>query len=215
MELIERINGLEGELKLVKAEIKTVLIDLRELMNNYENPFVNVEQLAAKTGPRRTEKREEKKVESRMREERIPEEEEEPEPEPEPELEVAPSSMSVARPDKDRARPKVKAGEKIDIFALTQLMKWADNSLATLGKDKLNELIVLYALTGRLPEETKELIYKIEDLSTADSVDKDKIEMKDCILAIYQLDLIVTGETGAQTPLLLSEDELERWLKAR
>ena len=238
MELNERINALDGELKLVKAEIKTVLIDLRETMNNYENPFVNVEQLGKVKDKEREVIKEEKEEESRIREERIPvkQEEEEPafkpepeyvpeyEPEYEPEVAPAPRSRSVAKTDTDRARMdkvekaqfKVKGTEKkIDIFTLTQLMKWADNSLADIGKDKLNEVIALYNITGRLPAEMKGLITKIEDLSEVNHVDKEQIEMKDCILAIYQLDRIVTGETGAQAPLMLSEDDLEKWLKVR
>jgi len=45
MELVERISALENEQKLVKSEIKKVLIDLREMMNTAENPFSYLEQL--------------------------------------------------------------------------------------------------------------------------------------------------------------------------
>lgn len=210
MELIERINRLEGEVKLIKAEIKSVLIDLREFMNNYENPFINVEQLS------KTKERENKEGEPPIKEKLQPETELELEPEPE-------INRATTKRERDKDREELKKiekakinhkGEKIDIFKLTQLMKWADNSLSNIGKDKLNELIDLYELTGRLPKETKEIIFKIEDLSSVNSnLVKDKIEMKDCILAIYQLDRIVTGETGAQAPILLSEDELSKWLK--
>ena len=232
MERIERINGLEGELKLVKTEIKKVLIDLRELMNNYENPFVNIENLKGAVREPKKEVREERNT--RVKEELPDEEEDEPvykaelesesgedeeEEEPEPEVNKV-SSVRGRESGKKKKLAKLKkiAGSgtgKIDIFTLTQLMKWADNSLATIGKEKLNEIIDLYELTGRLPKETKDVIFKIEELSTVNSVDKEQIEMKDCILAIFQLDRIVTGETGAQAPLMLSEDDLERWLKVR
>ena len=238
MELIERINGLEGELKLVKTEIKKVLIDLRELMNNYENPFVNIENLKGAVREPKKEVREERNT--RIKEE-LPDEEEEEEPvykaeleseeeedeeedeEEEPELGVNKvSSVRVRGGESGKKKKLAKLKKitgsgtgKIDIFTLTQLMKWADNSLATIGKEKLNEIIDLYELTGRLPKEIKDVIFKIEELSTVNSVDKEQIEMKDCILAIFQLDRIVTGETGAQAPLMLSEDDLERWLKVR
>ena len=238
MELIERINGLEGELKLVKTEIKKVLIDLRELMNNYENPFVNIENLKGATSVREPKKEVREERNTRIKEELPEEEDEEDEPvykaeleseseedeeeeeeEPEPGVNKV-SSVKGSESGKKKKLAKLKkiAGSgtgKIDIFTLTQLMKWADNSLATIGKEKLNEIIDLYELTGRLPKETKDVIFKIEELSTVNSVDKEQIEMKDCILAIFQLDRIVTGETGAQAPLMLSEDDLERWLKVR
>jgi len=240
MELIERIDGLEGELKLVKTEIKKVLIDLRELMNNYENPFVNIENLKGATSVREPKKEVREERNSRIKEELPEEEEEDEEEEPvykaeleseseedeeeeEEEPEPGVNKVSSARGSesgkkKKLAKLKKIAGSgtgKIDIFTLTQLMKWADNSLATIGKEKLNEIIDLYELTGRLPKETKDVIFKIEELSTVNPVDKEQIEMKDCILAIFQLDRIVTGETGAQAPLMLSEDDLERWLKVR
>ena len=241
MELIERINGLEGELKLVKTEIKKVLIDLRELMNNYENPFVNIENLKGAVREPKKEVREERNT--RIKEELPNEKEEEEEEEPVYKAELESESEEDEEEDEEEepepgvnkvSSVRVRGGEsgkkkklaklkkitgsgtgKIDIFTLTQLMKWADNSLATIGKEKLNEIIDLYELTGRLPKEIKDVIFKIEELSTVNSVDKEQIEMKDCILAIFQLDRIVTGETGAQAPLMLSEDDLERWLKVR
>ncbi len=209
MELIERINALEGEVKLVKTEIKKVLVDLRELMNNYENPFVNVERL------RETIPMEETKKEPKGLKEESPAEEEEEEPVYKPEHEPVVNTGVKAKHKQLATLKKVEGSEKMDIFTLTQLMKWADTSLSNVGKEKLNEIIGLYELTGRLPKETKEVIFRIEDLSTVNSQNKDKIEMKDCILAIYQLDRIITGETGAQAPLMLSEDELAKWLKVQ
>lgn len=215
MELNERINALEGELKLVKAEIKKVLVDLREMMNNYENPFVNVEQLN---------KVSEQKPAEEANPEIKPEEEPEPQVYPAAPTAVTTTTKEERSKDKDReelkkiekakAQLKAKGMDKIDVYTLTQLMKWADNWLAKIGKDKLNEIISLYDFTGRLPKENKEIISKIVDLSgvDVDATKKEKIEMKDCIIAIYQLDRIVTGET-TQAPILFSEEELSKWLK--
>jgi hypothetical protein len=230
MELIERINALEGEVKVIKGEIKSVLIDLRELMNNYENPFINVEQLS------RVKEREKEKEEKRevIREDKGRKDKEQErtggaegriEPESKPEIATPETAQKENREiqfttkrdgeELKRVEKEIShKGGKIDIFTLTQLMKWADNSISNIGKDKLNELIDLYELTGRMPEGIKEIIPRIEDLSNANATTKDKIEMKDCVIAVFQLDRIVTGETGAQAPLLLSEDEISKWLKA-
>jgi len=217
MELNERINVLEGEVKLVKSEIKKVLVDLRETMNNLENPFVNIEQLKKSTP----------ETEIREKEERIPLEEVDVVPKPEHEPEFEPEIAQVAtatttRRDRDGDREEMKklakitgeGAEKIDIFALTQLMKWADNSLSNIGKEKLDKILDLYDLTGRIPKETKDMISSIEALSDVNHAkEKEEIEMKDYILAIYQLDRILTGETQTQAPILLSSEELEKWLK--
>jgi len=50
MELIERINSLEKEIKVLKGEIKSILVDLRESMNLLENPFASIEHLKAVSG---------------------------------------------------------------------------------------------------------------------------------------------------------------------
>ena len=43
MESDKRLTSLENEFKIVKGEIKALLIDIREIMNNMENPFYNTQ----------------------------------------------------------------------------------------------------------------------------------------------------------------------------
>ena len=50
MELIERINSLGKEIKVLKGEIKSILVDLRESMNLLGNPFASIEHLKAMSG---------------------------------------------------------------------------------------------------------------------------------------------------------------------
>ena len=50
MELMERINSLEKEIKVLKGEIKSILVDLRESMNLLENPFASIEHMKAVSG---------------------------------------------------------------------------------------------------------------------------------------------------------------------
>ncbi|MHC1635621.1 MAG: hypothetical protein ACXQTS_03225 [Candidatus Methanospirareceae archaeon] len=213
MELNERINALEGELKLLKTEIKKVLIDLREMLNNYENPFIDIEQLKRMRDSATNEtdvkriKMEEKKEEGNN-EKGV--EENQLQPQAQPQAQPQPQPQLQPQPQPKIAKELLSTG-KIDIFTLTQLMKWADHSLATIGKEKLNKIIDLYELTGRLPREIKEVISKIEELSNV-TEEKKEVDMKDCILAIYQLDRIITGDV-TQTPFLLSEEEIAKWLK--
>ncbi|MCK4734575.1 MAG: hypothetical protein KAT65_19120 [Methanophagales archaeon] len=230
MELIERINALEGEVKLVNTEIKKVLVDLRETMNNYENPFANVEQLrkvkdSGSAEPEPVHVTElEVKEKKEVIEEIKPAEEIAPELEPEVNQVTTVSAPITAKTDKNREKEeeeemkklakitlKGAVAEKIDVFTLTQLMKWVDNSLANIGKEKLDKILDLCDLTGRIPKDIKDLISKIEALSNVNHAEeKEEIEMKDCILAVSQLDRILTGETQAQLPILLSSEELEK-----
>ena len=321
MELIERINSLEGEVKLIKTEIKKVLIDLRETMNNLENPFANIEQMRKKNldnidfvseheletmdgsvkekGKEKgagagTETEVNKPPDNDHGHEPTPETvtgsysypdinrssiepqpqppvnpapapapapidekphqprepafsglQPQPEPQPKPAREQMPrvkvqeSEREEENPETVSAVPLVmkqgedrelenikkiaviatnreEAGEvEVDILTLAQLMSWTANSIAHIGKTKLNKIIDLYDRTGRLPKEVKEMIYKIESLYDSPDAgeEKEMVEMKDCILVLYQLDRIVSGETQMQAPLMLSEEELEKWLK--
>ena len=47
---MERINSLEKEIKVLKGEIKSILVDLRESMNLLGNPFASIEHLKAMSG---------------------------------------------------------------------------------------------------------------------------------------------------------------------
>lgn len=44
MELNKKIENIEKELHILKGSIKKLIIDIREEMNNYENPFLNLQQ---------------------------------------------------------------------------------------------------------------------------------------------------------------------------
>jgi len=46
MESDKRLTSLDNEFKIVKGEIKALLIDIREIMNNMENPFYNTQGIA-------------------------------------------------------------------------------------------------------------------------------------------------------------------------
>ena len=47
MELDKRVNEIETELKIMKGEIKELLVDIRDLVNKSENPFCSVPGLEA------------------------------------------------------------------------------------------------------------------------------------------------------------------------
>ena len=236
MELNNKIMAIEKEVKLIKTEIKTVLVDLRETMNSYENPFVNA-------GPPVKNAVDLGIAANPNREESVPTNEPANEPVNEPQKHYKDQAAAVPAneppeqyknrqemPPKNEysalsginsgdidniSQNKLAGGTKIDIITLTRLMNWTDNALYTIGKDKLNAILDLYDSTGRLPKETKDVILKIEVFSTANScppVDK-AAEMKDCIDVLYHLDKIVSGQSQAHVPLPEEENELEELLK--
>ena len=284
MELVERISALENEQKLVKSEIKKVLIDLREMMNAAENPFSYLEQLqeagVGGVDRKRLEKLEEdvkqlkemgmdggneieeriKKLEETMEElkeigngideeklknleddmqelkelsnaeveqlknleaaiEKLAEAETETQTQAQTQLQsekpiihnpmTAASAASASESESELK--KIGAGTGIgtgtagmgigsesaivDTVTLAQLMQWADTALNLIGAEKLNQIVELYELTGRISREMKNTILKVAELPDAVlSPEKGHIEMRHCIIALLDLHRILTGE---------------------
>jgi len=85
--------------------------------------------------------------------------------------------------------------EIVDTVTLAQLMQWADSALNLIGMAKLNQIVELYELTGRISTEMKDTILKVAELpDTVISPEKDHIETKHCVTALCELDRILTGE---------------------
>jgi archaellum component FlaD/FlaE len=91
----------------------------------------------------------------------------------------------------------------IDTVTLAQLMQWADSALNLIGMEKLNQIVELYELTGRISGEMKDTILKIAELPDAASTsasaistdpEKEHVEAKHCIISLLDLNRILTGE---------------------
>ncbi len=245
MELIERISALEGEVKLVKSEIKKVLVDLREAMDTAENPFTYLEQLRGGSGideerlkqmeaaleeikelggGNGIEEERIKNLEDTLQElkelgdvevERLQNLEDaiaelreagagtgaETEAEPQSEKPVI-HNPAVSESELNEFGVGFGAGagigtgsEVVDTVTLAQLMQWVDRALNLIGMEKLNQIVELYALTGRISEEMKDTILKVAELpDPVLNPEKGNVETKHCIIALCELDRILTGE---------------------
>ena len=225
MELIDRINALEGEINLVKSEVKKVLVDLCEMMNTTENPFAHLEQFRLMGGGGVDEERlkslEEAVEELKefgggegIDEERIGKLEEAMEQLKEMGKNLEAAIEKLAETEKRSEKPLIHnqaasesklneigmgvreryGTEIVDTITIAQLAQWADTTLNLIGVEKLNQIVELYELTGRISKEMKDTIFKIAELPDAVlSPEKEHIETKHCIIALCELDRILTG----------------------
>ncbi|MCW3135880.1 MAG: hypothetical protein N2V77_02950 [Canidatus Methanoxibalbensis ujae] len=84
-------------------------------------------------------------------------------------------------------------GEGImDMLTLSHLMQWADRTINMIGREKMMQILDLYEMSGHLSEEKKRIILKIADIPDVQH-EKGRVETKFCILAMYDLDRILTG----------------------
>lgn len=205
MELDKRVGEIETELKIVKGEVKELLVDIRDMMNKNENPFCNIPCPDALNSPMPTKKETANnqpavtgngeaghKPYAEVSEQR------------DQIVEDNKDSMKPCIPDQrfsiqstqkhEIYRPEHENFQKIDTLMLVELMRWVDYAVRTIGHDNLKELLNLYTLTGQLPEQTKRIIENIANLSIEEPAEEEKVSMKDNITVLSQLSAILSPE---------------------
>jgi hypothetical protein len=283
-----KLTSLESEVNIVKGEVKALLIDIREIINDMENPFHNIRSIP--DGP-------DTPPDTRMRGEDAPMRDISPEdmleqkPQPElvempvqeemqqmdagpapdvagqaetpghvpdftemfrqyeeakqsggngagqaetpghaPDFTEMPVQDEIPEPVPDFARmpvqhegakqseemleeiPRIQPDIVFGIHTLAELMRWADYTLATIERSKLDMLLDLYVLTGHIPETLKDSISKITDLSTQEIAEGSASTMQDHISAMFQLNAILGPSESDQKAIYSIYGELP-WRK--
>ncbi|MCQ1536955.1 hypothetical protein FTO70_14995 [Methanosarcina sp. KYL-1] len=195
MELDRRVNDLEIELKIVKGEVKELLVDIRDLMNRTENPFCSIQNQGA-PGIKAVKK------EASAGKDTAEKETEKPDTPPE----NVPERISP-KPEMPPCEPPLSFRNGIDTFMLVELMRWVDYSVRTIGHDNLNELLKLYTITGQLSDNVRDVIQNIAELSTEEPAEEKKVSMKDNITVLSQLSAILNpGESRKRIQQLYEDD---------
>lgn len=212
MDLENRVLTLETEFKIIKGEIKALLLDMRETVNDMENPFRSPEPAIGNMGSVKgkllearglppIEKSLIKKIPAVEADSGFFEETAEPEEAEEIEEFFGEEAEIPKRQDKTQEKsqevPRITMENDINTYTLVELMRWTDYTLSTIGKKRLEEILNLYALTGHLPEKVKDVIVNIAKLSTADVAEESQATMNDNITVIAQLhEILNPGESG-------------------
>ena len=108
--------------------------------------------------------------------------------------------------------PEIQPDNGFDIYTLAELMRWADYTLATIERSKLDMLLDLYVLTGHIPETLKDIISKITDLSNQEIAEGSASTMQDHISAMFQLNAILGTSESDQKAIYSIYGELP-WRK--
>jgi len=246
MELNQKMASFESELKLVKGEVKKLLVDIREIMNNMENPFYNVQNKSAggpsfeinvaggrdelpgsTTSKEREMNNEEVKTAGSILE-TVQESDKYLRTADKPENGIPPDLAEMLkqyeemkhREEMPKEVPKEMPEEipgilhenGIDIFTLTELMRWTDHTLITIGRDKLDKILDLYTLTGHLSEEVKDIVKNIANLSDQDTAEDGIATVKDHITVISHLNVILNPNESDQRVLRSIYEEMP-WRK--
>ncbi len=185
MELDKRVAGIETELKIIKGEMKELLVDIRDRMNSEENPFCKIRNQGAQNF-------EALKNEAAVEEETADQSKQEETMQGTLECETPYKEVpEKGDPEKEK---KLSFRDGIDTFLLVELMRWVDYAVRTIGHRNLENLLNLYTVTGELSDEVKGIIQNIENLSTEETAEENEVNMKDNIMVISQLSAILNPE---------------------
>ena len=197
MELDKRVAGIETELKIIKGEMKELLVDIRDRMNSEENPFCKIRNQGAQNfeAAKNEAAVEEEKADQSKQEETM-----------QGTLECETPYKEVPEKGDPEKEKKLSFRDGIDTFLLVELMRWVDYAVRTIGHRNLENLLNLYTITGELSDEVKGVIQNIENLSTEETAEESEVNMKDNIMVISQLSAILNpGESGTRIQPIYEE----------
>lgn len=216
MELDKRVTGLETELKIIKGEVRELLVDIRDQMNRTDNPFCKIQnqEVPEVETPKKETPVEEEKAEEKIQGEKSPVHQ--------GHLEKTEANSDVVNPDTIQAvREAVKqegakqeiiqestdSGRKeINTITLVELMCWVDYAVRTVGHNNLDELLNLYNVTGHLSDGLREVLQNIANLSIEEPAEESKVSMKDNIMVLSQLSEILNpGKSGGKSQPICGE----------
>ena len=187
--LEERISRIEKDVETLKGSIKKLLIDLREILNNLENPFQNLQDIAEGLIP--IKQIDENKPKQRSEE-----------------------SIKDTREDKERAEKKteekktvveeIKTETQFDIIKLLNTVEWVKKALEKYDSNTLKTLLDVLELSGLISPDFKKTVIKLIDLLSLDYC------IDEMILDLYRLYKIINPEDRSLDSKIL-ELLIKRW----
>ncbi len=180
----KRIENIEKELHILKGSIKKLMIDIREEMNNYENPFLNLQQFQAAIPA------EEVKNIGEIDENSPENIEDQPDEEPL----SAPETKKPESETQSNEKGAIQSSklQKMELEKIIKMMQWTRAVLAKNGRERFNNLLDVYIAMGYLSVDTKNIIEKMSKLfpASAEPMNKD-LDIKDCVADMYSLFMIL------------------------
>ncbi|WP_440954887.1 FlaD/FlaE family flagellar protein [Methanosarcina sp. Mfa9] len=227
MELDKRVTGLETEFKILKGEMRELLVDIRDQMNRTDNPFCGIQSQGA---PKIEAAKKEVPVEGENAEEKVPKEgfespstvqgNSQADKDRKKRIEgnqdainqdaIQPAWESVKQEGKTPVIPaqelEVSGQKEIDTPMIVELMRWVDYAVRTVGHSNLDELLNLYNVTGHLSDELKGVLQNIANLSIEEPAEESRVSMKENIVVLSHLSAILNpGKSGGRIQPIYGE----------
>jgi len=233
MDVNQRLKVLEDETKVLKAEVKSVLLDIREQYLNNQNPFNNSDRAPEQAGRDGNHERAHANVPTVVLRESVIERENASQP---PERDVdedatdSPSngkkSPATTMPSQAPTEflPSVAANRsfqsdgshlpRLDMAVIAGLTEWVDKTIQRIGKQRTAAIIEGLHCIGRLPGGMNDFLVRFVHLSP-DSEPERQLKARDYLTVLSQLEGLL-GQSGKPDLSLLSilnSDEASEWTR--
>lgn len=210
-----RLEKLEKEVELLKGSIKKLLIDIRETMNNLENPFQNLQSVAEFAQKPQQIQHILMPPEEAIKEEKEEEEEEEIKDlekektetkKEEPEIieeEAKEKDLKTAKgvPKQEQKTEKtlgfLEEKEKWDIELLFDLMSWLRNILDKYDSPTVKMTLEIFEKAGYISSETKNFILELSEFVSANR------KFEELIFEFYKLHKLLEPRDSSMDSKLL------------
>jgi hypothetical protein len=198
----QKIKNLEEEFKVLKNQIRAVLLDIKEqlatggIQASSSPPWVN-------TVPASPQPENGIKV--------VSEAPKAAEPEVAEKVSVAAEKIETSGcatgrvPEASIASVKTDTEGRVDLLTVSVLSQWLSRAAATVSKEQITKLVEIYDITGNLPPRLKQAILLLADLYA----DNDRDESEDVPASVsmqllIELDSLLRYRTGALESVVLS-----------
>jgi hypothetical protein len=192
----QQLQNLQEEVDQIKVSIKRLLMDIRERMNELENPFVHNPEIRNREGGRREEvvsKKTSLEQEGTSKEEINSEIKIRPSPAQEGEHGTDPVVAAIK--EQLQARISNREGkiqpEKLRLTKVHQIFEWTSWMVRRYGHDRLDMMLQSYRVMGYLTKESCEQVQEISRLMPASLGESHEIGPDEFIKQLYALNQIL------------------------
>jgi hypothetical protein len=204
-----KLLKLQDEMDLLKTSIKKLLIDIRDRLNDKDNPFLRAGPFPSKPDMEAEEapaEEEEKAEEPLPEEEQIPEPEEETFPAAEKTVQEELANMLRGKGKMPPVSPfgSQKMGEKLRLRKVHRLFGWTSKIINRYGHDRLEILLQAYTSMGYLTDDLAGQIREIGRLLPASLGELHVIGPDEFVSELYILNRILDPKDNT-----LDEDMIE------
>jgi len=189
----QRLKALEDEFKVLKNEIKTVLLDIREHYLALENPFNHYAKVVGRPEPEIVATPEGQAEESKTKG-RLAEKEVKDKPGEE-------TKETAVNPPQDLKQHTSVTPKKMGLITIVGLSLWVERAVSRLGKAKVEQLIEVYDTAGHLPPRSKEVLMKLIRLSKAKNT-VNEVDSRDYLPLLRELDNLMSEGSQFEASVL-------------